>query len=210
MAKSAPPHPFADDQIVIALEAFAGYPDIVVKAGERLRGGDEVVRRWPEKFASDGLSVNEMRRLYSELRPPIEYAPHVPIAEQPQPLADEDAVVCIRNIRAAQDGDSHLGQPVVVGVGMLMPKSHPLVKARRDCFVPVVPPGRDRSNSVRALTGWTEYRKHEDGSFIEEEDVQKRITYGDYKQFQRWYAGQYVDKTLPEVRERPFAFEALY
>jgi hypothetical protein len=73
-----------------------------------------------------------------------------------------------------------------------------------------VPKGRTRDNSVRALSGWTETRKRADGTYIEEEDGQKRQQYGGFKQFQRWYKGQYVDRTLPEVRDYPTAFEALY
>ena len=90
MAKQtpAPPFPFADDEIVVCLESFSGYPNITVSAGARLRGNHEAVRKWPKFFAPDGLSVDEMHRLAMSIRPEIQYAQHEPMARHPAQAVD--------------------------------------------------------------------------------------------------------------------------
>jgi hypothetical protein len=50
MPKTAPPFPFAPDEIVVALDGFASYPNIVVAKGTRLRASSEAVQRNPDLF----------------------------------------------------------------------------------------------------------------------------------------------------------------
>jgi hypothetical protein len=131
------------------------------------------------------------------------------MAKQPERVADEDLSIAVKAIRGHADGDAHLAQSLVIAPGMQLPTSHPIVKAWPSHFVPVVPPGRTRANSVRALSGWTEGVRRADGSYEEETDPDLRRQYGDARRRQRWVQGQYVDKDLPEVQQYPSAFEHL-
>lgn len=211
MAKqsAAPAFPFAPDEIVVCLESFAGYPEIVVKAGARLRADHEAVQRYPGMFAKDGLSDQEMARLLEERRPPREIAQHVPITREEEPLTDENSVLCIRNIRGTLDGDTHLARPLAVAIGMKLAKTEPIVKANPDCFIAIVPEGLTRQNAVRALTDNFVYQRDENGAFIEETDGQARLTYGNFKRFILWRAGQWVSREHPDVKQHPERFEVL-
>jgi hypothetical protein len=118
MAKqTAPAFPFAPDEIVEALETWAGSGNVLVKQGTRLRGSHELVRRWPEKWIRDGASDDEKVQARHRLRPEPEPAQHVPLAVAPKPLLDEDAVLCIRALHGAGDGDTDLGRPLALPAG---------------------------------------------------------------------------------------------
>jgi hypothetical protein len=211
MAKQAPAFPFADDEIVVALDSFATYPNIQVHKGARLRASHDAVRRNAGMFVKDGPSDAEMATIYEQRRPPREITQHTPITREEEPLTDEDAVLCIRGVRGVhRDGDSHLGpRPLAVAVGVRLNKRELVVKANPDCFVPIVQDGLTRETSVRALTDNFIYQRNEDGVFIPETDGALRAQFGDFKRFQLWYAGQWISRNHPDVHAHPERFEIL-
>ena len=209
-APVAPPFPFSDDQVVECLEAWAGYPNYQFKRGAMLRADHPAVRQWPEKWCEQGLSDDEKARRRENMYPHPEPQQHVPMALTPKPLLDEDAVICIREIFRHADGDSHLGRgSVLMKAGQRASKRNPLVKAHPDRFVPQVPEGRTRENSVKALSGWTEMRRDASGEFIRETDPDRRRLLGEHRQFVLFHAGQYVDRDSPIVRQYRASFEEI-
>ena len=150
-----------------------------------------------------------MHRLVLALRPHVDPTPHIPVAEREAPLLDEDAVICIRAVRGTQDGDVHLARAVALSVGARVRKDHPFVKAYPKSFVLVVPAGRTRLNSVRALSDWAETRRDENGIYIEETDATLRSRFGDHKRFILWRKGMWVDRDNPVVHAYPANFQAI-
>ena len=136
--------PFAKDGVVEALEAFAGHPHYLVQQGTHHRAASEVVQKWPEKFIRLGASDSEKHAARLVIHPPREPQQHVPLATTTQPLADENAVLAIHSLHGAPDGDTHLAHSLMVAAGTRLRADHPLVRANRSAFVPVVPPGRTR------------------------------------------------------------------
>jgi hypothetical protein len=136
MAKSAPAFPFAPDEIVVALDGFASYPNIVVAKGTRLRASSEAVQRNPMFFCRDGLTVMEMQNLLEQRFPRHEPTQHVPIMREEVELRPEDSMLCVKGVRGRhRDGDTHLAPaPEVVGAGAHVPKDHPLIKLFPDSF----------------------------------------------------------------------------
>ena len=208
MAK-APAFPFSPTEIVIALETFHGYPNVTVRQGTRLRGDNPIVHTWPDRFIADGASDDELTRARQKLHPEPAPQQHVPLANPPKPLLDEDSVICIKPIFGSADGDSHLGNALALAAGTRMHRDSPLIASNRDAFVPVVPEGRTRENSVRALADITEYRKDEGGNYILETDGRLRQVNGDFKRFIVHYRGQWVSRDDPKVRQFPRSFEAI-
>ncbi len=124
-------------------------------------------------------------------------------------LLDEDAVITIRSLLGSADGDSHIGRALALPIGARLSKNNKLVKANPSHFVPVVPPGRTRANSVRALTRRSETRKDEDGNWIPETDPVQRQQFGEFKRFIVHFRGQWVDRDSPLVKQRPADYEAI-
>lgn len=215
MAKqtAAPPFPFQLDppETVECLEGFAGDGEVIMRQGGMLRADHPIVRRWPEKFIRLGSSDSEKFAQLQRIHPLLEPTQHVQLIKPTPVLLDEDAMICVKTIRGPhRDGDVHLVNPVMLEVGTRVHKNDPVVKGWRDHFVPVVTPGRTRENSVRALSPFTETRKDEGGNVIRETDDVLRMQFGEFKRFPRWFAGQWVDRELPEIRQYPQAFEGIY
>ncbi|MHB8488785.1 MAG: hypothetical protein ACYDCS_07690 [Candidatus Dormibacteria bacterium] len=208
MAKAQPVAPPLAP-VVVAIQSFAGYPHFQVSKGQRFRVDSEVVKRWPQFFIADGSTDQEIADALNRVAPPPEPTQHEQLATTPKPLQDEDAVICVRNLHSAADGDTHLGKPLALATGTRLRHDHPLVKANRDCFVEVVPAGRTRENSVRAKTDWAEYARHEDGSYVEETDFNLRMRFGEFKRVIQFYRGQYIDRDHPIVKQRPTDFEPI-
>ncbi len=210
MAKQiAPAFPFAPDEIVEALETWAGSGNVLVKQGTRLRASHELVHRWPEKWIRDGASDDEKVQARHHLRPEPEPAQHEPLAKPAPVLLDEDAVLCIRPIHGAADGDTHLGRPLALPAGARLRRTDKIVKANPAHFVNIVSAGRTRENRVRALTDWGEYRKDEGGNYIPETDQIIRQQSGEFKRFMLWYRGMWVDRDDPIVKAHPASFEQI-
>jgi hypothetical protein len=210
MAKqTAPAFPFAPDEIVEALETWAGSGNVLVRQGTRLRASNALVHRWPEKFIRDGMSDDEKVLARHRLRPEPEPTQHVPLATPAKVLLDEDAVICIRTLHGAGDGDTHLGRPLALPAGARLRRDDRMVKANRDHFVPVVPAGRTRKNSVRALTDWSEYRTGDAGNFIPETDPVQRQQFGEYRRFMLWFRGQWIPRDHPIVKVHPASVEPI-
>lgn len=209
--QTAPAFPFTDDEIVVCLDGFASYPNIVVPKGTRLRASNEAVQRNPDMFCKDGLTTAEMTKLYQERRPPLEETQHVPIMREEVELRDEDAMLAVKGVRGRhRDADTHLAPPpYVIPAGSHVTKDHPLVKLFPDSFVPVVPAGLDRTNAVLALTDRYEYRRNEDGMLIPEDDAVLRQRYGDHKRFLIHYAGTWVSRNDPDVAANPARYQLL-
>jgi hypothetical protein len=202
--------PFTDDEIVVAFESFSAHPHFNVQAGARVRASAEIVQRYPEHFCKDGLSDEEKRQLIERLHPTMEATQHVPTTALPQPIVDEDAVICISRVPGGGGHDAH-GRNLAVEKGARVSKRDTRIQDYLDHFVPVVPhPGMTRENSVRALTDHFEYRRGADGEFIRETDMTKVMQSGEYKHFPVFYRGQWVSRDRPEVREHPTWFEGIY
>ena len=208
-AAPAAAFPFAPDEIVVCLQSFAGYPEMVVKAGALLRADSEAVRRHPNMFAKQGLSDQEMRNLVESRQPQREISEHVPRFDQPKPLIDEDCVLCVKTVRGIGDGDVHLARPVAIPVGAKLPKDDKIVKAFREHFVPICPDGLTRDTAVLALTDRYEYRRDDNGAFIEEQDPQLRLRYGNFHRFLIHYAGTWVARNDPDVAANPARYQLL-
>ena len=119
-------------------------------------------------------------------------------------------MICIVSIPGGfLDGDHHKGRVAAISPGTRLRKDHAVVKANKANFVDVVPEGRTRDNSVRALSDWSEYRKNANGTFVEERDGMLRAKFGEFKRSIRWYRGTHVDRSLPEVRDYPAYFERI-
>jgi len=210
--QSVPAAPeFAPDEIVVALDGFASYPNITVAKGSRLRASSEAVQRNPLMFCRDGLTAEEMATLRDQRFPRPEPTQHQPIMREEVELTDENAVICIRGVRGTHaDGDSHLGpRPLAVAVGAKVNKRDAIVKANPDCFIAVVPEGLTREMSVRAVTDNFVYQRGEDGEYIRETDGRLIQQFGEYKRFQLWHAGQCVPRSHPDVHAHPERFEIL-
>jgi hypothetical protein len=211
MPKQATAPPFADDEIVVCLDGFASYPNIVVAKGTRLRASSEAVRRNPDLFCRDGLTAMEMQNLLEQRRPRREPEQHVPIMREEVELRPEDSMLCVKGVRGRhQDGDAHLAPPMhVIPAGSHVTKDHPLVKLFPDSFVPVVPAGLNRTNAVLALTDRYEYRRNADGMLIPEDDAVLRQTYGDHHRFLIHYAGTWISRSDPDVAANPSRYQLL-
>ena len=168
-----------------------------------------VVQRHPERFVRDGATDKEKYEALQRAHPAIEPTQHTPMGLVEEPLLDEDAVIAIRSVRGAADGDVHIRDAIVVSVGQRLPKNHPLVRSQSKSFVLVVPVGRTRSNSVRALTDWAETRRDDDGILIAETDPTARQRFGEFKRFILWRKGQWVDRDNEIVKKHPTEFEAI-
>jgi hypothetical protein len=203
----APAASFAPDQIVVAITSFAGWPHFLITAGQRVRASSPVVQQHPYYFLPDGATDEECRRAIAAVTPERPITQHVPIASAPEPLADEDAMLAIRNVAGgAVDGDVHLHPAISLSARMKVHNTHPLVRSYPEAFVPVVPKGRNRGNSVRALRDNFEMRKGPDGEYIRETDQTLVARFGEYRRFPVHFAGQWIPR--PAVY-RPDEFEEL-
>jgi hypothetical protein len=153
----------------------------------------------------------EMQNLLEQRRPRHEPTQHVPIMREDVELRPEDSMLVVKGVRGRhRDGDTHLAPaPLVLEVGALVPKDHPLMKLFPDSFVPVVPAGLDRSNAVLALTNRYEYRRNADGALFPEGDAVLRQRYGDHKRFLIHYAGTWVARSDPDVTANPQRYQLL-
>jgi hypothetical protein len=104
MAKQIAPPPLAS--VVVAITSFAGYPHFQIQKGQRFRSDSEVVRRWPQNFIADGSTDQEIADALNRAYPESTPTQHVPLATPAKPLLDVDAVLCIRPLFGAADGDA--------------------------------------------------------------------------------------------------------
>jgi hypothetical protein len=82
--------------VYIAIQAFAHtYGD--VRLGARLRGSHEVVQKFWPYFALDGSDDAAMAQQRAELHPDVE-RPDPTRTHLPRPLADEDALLCLKPV----------------------------------------------------------------------------------------------------------------
>jgi len=150
----APAFPFAPDEIVEALETWAGSGNVLVKQGTRLRASHELVHRWPEKWIRDGASDDEKVQARHHLRPEPEPAQHEPLAKPAPVLLDEECCPWYPAYSTAQRMATH------TWAGRLRYRREHVYAARQDRqgepahFVNIVSAGRTRENRVRALTDW--------------------------------------------------------
>jgi hypothetical protein len=214
MAKTptAPAFPFARDEIVESVEAFWAWGprgDVFVKLGARLRADEDVVQRHPEKFVRDGSTDAEKQRALETAHPYQEPEPHTPFITRPEPLRDENAVLCTQNVRANADGDAHLARSLVVAVGQKVGKDERIVTQFPDSFVPVVAAGLTPQNAVRAKGDTWEYRKDGNGNYIREDDGQLKLRYGEFRRFLVHRAGTWVNRQDADVQTHPQAYEVI-
>src|SRR5262249_13362837 len=136
------------DEIVEACQVFATHVEslgtsVVIAAGTRMRGNDEVVQANPDFFLPAGATHQEIEQRVRDLyrsdspRPPAQ-----PVATIVPPLRDEDAVVPCATV---------IGVPE----GRKLPKDDPAVEQQPDRFVPVAGKGLTRENAVAALATLT-------------------------------------------------------
>jgi hypothetical protein len=208
-APPAPALPFAPDQIVICLESHHTAPHFYTPQGARLRASSEVVRLNPLKFIADGATDQERFQAVQRSRPVREVTQHIPITRPPTPLEDEDAVLCIRNVRAKSDGDVHLRDPLRLAAGTRVRKDHPLVAPNRDAFVPVAAPGLIRSNALRAKADLIVTRRGPDGEYIQETNQALIQLHGGHKRFLLIHKGQWAARDDPMVKEHAGNFEEI-
>ena len=131
---------------------------------------------------------------------------------QERPLDERDAMLCIRNIRAAHDGDAHLMSALLVGAGARLHRDDPLVRANPDAFVPIVAEALTAANAVRARGDRWETRKDSGGKYIRYDPAtegQLISTFGEIKRFLMHRAGCWVSRESKHVQERPQDYEVI-
>jgi hypothetical protein len=209
------PAPAPDAPVMVCLMSFAGegpgdLRNVVVSAGKRLRADHAIVQRWPMYWIADGSSDAERQAALQHRFPAPEPQAHIPLAKPAEPLPDELAMLCIRNVPWQSDGNVHIGLATAVVVGTRLHRNSPVVKSFSSHFVPVVAAGRTRANSVRAKQPNIDYRRDPaSGEFIRETDPVLIQQFGEYKRFQKWWAGQWVEGTLADVAAHPDLLEVI-
>jgi hypothetical protein len=170
----------------VSWQSFAveidGYP-VDVQKGTRLRGDHPTVRASWWFWLPDGAAPSELAERRREIYP--ELPPHVDPyeREKPPPLADRDAVVCVREL----PGGLTLGR-LGIAVGDKVPRDHPDAKKYPGHFVDVIPEGVDPGNAVVAKMT-IRYSLPGGGEQV------------------AVYAGQYIAADHPEVERHPARFE---
>jgi hypothetical protein len=211
MAKQvAPSFPFAPDEIVVAIQSFAAWGNLQVKAGARLRGDDAAVRSQPQNFILDGTTDAEKHRALQALTADADHSPtqHIPRTALPKPLRDEDAVIVIKRIPGG-GGIDERGRTLAIEQGQRVATNDPRISRWKDHIVSVVGPGMTAATSVRAVCDSFEYRRDASGEFILENDATVRQTKGEYHHFRVLTAGQWVSHDHPLVSEHPSWFEVI-
>jgi hypothetical protein len=170
----------------------AGY---VVQMGKRLRGSNRAVQKCPWLFLPDGTPddeiANHRAREYvkEEAAARASAPPEESGAAVPEPVADEDLVVAIREVTLGVSGGLAVGpkgEGMAAPAGTRLAKSHPLVKADRDGFASVTN-GIPRHRAVVA---------QEQVSTTDESESTRTI-----------HAGQWADQDDPLVRINPVMFK---
>lgn len=173
-----------------ATNAMPGSP--VIKTGARLRGDHPAVLDCPQYFVSDGADESERMaaqdEVYGVTAP--ELVPDFP--PPPAPIRDENAVVAIRDVGSLTGGRSGTGHvesaPNVCWKGQRLSKDHELATANPDAFVPVVPQGLKREESLVAKVSMGNADPDDEG--------------------RGWqvHAGQWVSRSHPAVKLHPTLF----
>jgi hypothetical protein len=128
---------FADDEIVVAWESFAGHDIRVVAGVTRLRADHPIVKRCPQFFTKDGTPSDELTRLrqayYADSFPePVQDPTRTIIEER---VRDEDALVCTRGLLAGT---------------RVHRRSRAALTAPPGTYVPVMDKAMDRRNCLEA------------------------------------------------------------
>jgi hypothetical protein len=211
-AVPAPPR-FQPDEVVEAVESFWSWTphgDAFTRKGARLRGDNFLVGMHPDRFLKQGSTDAEIAAAVRIVHPEREPTPHVPMIHREEELQDVDAMLCIKGVRGpARDADTHIARPLAVAIGMRLHRDDPLVKANPKSFVPIVAPGLDPSNAVRAKGDRYETRRDASGNLIAESDGVLRQQYGDYKRFVIHYAGQWIPREDADVQAHPERYEVI-
>lgn len=143
--------PIDPNAVYVCAESFAGV-GIAVRRGDRLRGGHELVARFPAAFLPDGADRDQVHRarvaLFGWDEPPPAEEHGYPKATRH--LGPRGAVVAIRatgpilSDRAARMDGRELG----VNAGQRLPRGDERVKADPSAFVPVLPAEVDANSAV--------------------------------------------------------------
>jgi hypothetical protein len=129
---------FKDDEIVVCIDGFAGALDsgreVIYKKGARLRASDPAVRKWPELFARDGASDDELQQQRAEV-----FFPHhneviakadrefreEQAQREPKPIPPEERVEVLRDFRIGLR---------LISEGAVFSRNDPLVKRHPEFF----------------------------------------------------------------------------
>jgi hypothetical protein len=156
---------FRDDELVTAVTTFSYGHSGVVRVGERFRGSDEAVRKFPEAFRrADTLTDADLRHAQLAMMTPAEYPHHEPRTQLPAPVAEELQVIAIRNVatgmtlpfRGRSGAFRSDGKSMSAQIGDRRSRDDPIVRQNKDAFVEVNPENLQRSEAVRCLASLRE------------------------------------------------------
>jgi hypothetical protein len=156
---------FADDELVTAVSTFSYGHSGVVRVGERFRGSDEAVRKFPEAFRrADTITDADLRAAAAAMQLPREDPHEEPRTRLPEPVAEELQVIAIRNVatgmtlpfRGRSGAFRSDGKSMSAQIGERRSRDDAIVKQNRDAFVEVNPEHLTRSEAVRCLASLRE------------------------------------------------------
>ena len=141
MPRLRPNRSFRDDEVVVCVEAFSSETPVTntfVQRGQRLLGGDPIVKAHSSRFARDGALAEEYPSPFDEV------VEHPPMHDDARPyvlpaIEDQDAAVAIESFYAGGRFEGRF-----VKKGHRLHRDDPLVRAHPEFFTTAPLPLVDR------------------------------------------------------------------